>query len=691
MKMRKKLWVRMIKAFVVVLTTSFLLSCSKSSELKIIHGNLVYEINYDMQTKVSSLNPGAKEFMYDFQDSELLTLRNSVTTNFATSDVKEEQITEPFPGRKWVITGTYNHNGTRINKVLTVKAFDEFPNMLSIHVAYTNTSGKDIYIRNWKNHNYKILDQKDDPGFWAFQGSSSDARADWIQPITPGYYKKNYMGMNNSDYGGGIPVTSLWRKDAGIAIGHLEMTPKLVSLPTELALDETDADISVAKFFDYPTLFKEGETINTLETFVMVFNGDYYNSLQEYSQLMQRKGISFPKSEDAAYEPIWCAWGYERNFTPDEVVGTLPKVKELGIKWAVLDDGFQIAEGDWDANPKKYPRGNIEIRELVDKIHSYGLKAKVWWTPLAADPGSKALTEIPEMRLFKSDWTPQFITWWDAYYLAPVNPYTEKYTKSTLDLFLKEWDFDGLKMDGQHMNGVEPDHNPASNLKYPEQAVEGLPDFFHMIYDYTRSIKPNAVVENCPCGTCMSYFNMAAMNQAVSSDPLSSWQIRSKGKTYKALIPGTAYYGDHVELSDNGSDFASSFGVGAVLGTKFTWPKDNPTASESFLLTPEKEKIWKKWFSLYNDKMLSKGKYLGELYDIGYDKPETHAITKGGTMYYAFYADEWKGEVELRGLSGGSYSVIDYFNNKEYGTISGKSPKLNVEFSKFLLLEVTPN
>jgi len=87
---------------------------------------------------------------------------------------------------------------------------------------------------------------------------------------------------------------------------------------------------------------------------------------------------------------------------------------------------------------------------------------------------------------------------------------------------------------------------------------------------------------------------MVSMSQEVSSDPLSSWQIRHKGKTYKALIPNTAYYGDYVELSDNGMDFASSFGIGAVLGTKFTWPKDNPKASDSYLLTPEKEKIWRK-------------------------------------------------------------------------------------------------
>jgi alpha-galactosidase len=242
-------------------------------------------------------------------------------------------------------------------------------------------------------------------------------------------------------------------------------------------------------------------------------------------------------------------------------------------------------------------------------------------------------------------------------------------------------------MDGQHMNGVALDYS----LDNPESAPEKLPDFFQMIYDEARSIKPNAVVENCPCGACMSYFNMASMNQAVSSDPLSSWQVRHKGKTYKALVPNTAYYGDHVELSDNANDFASSFGIGAVLGTKFTWPKDNPYAGNSYLLTPEKEKIWKKWFSLYDEKMLSRENYLGDLYDLGYDKPETHVIKKEETLYYAFYDSDWNGEITFKGLDEETtYRVRDYFNNKDLGEISKSKPVLNTSFKNFLLIEAVP-
>ena len=204
-------------------------------------------------------------------------------------------------------------------------------------------------------------------------------------------------------------------------------------------------------------------------------------------------------------------------------------------------------------------------------------------------------------------------------------------------------------------------------------------------------VKKDAVIENCPCGTCMSFYNMASTNQVVSSDPESSWQIRTKGKVYKALIPETAYYGDHVELSDHQNDFASSFGIGAVLGSKFTWPADNPTAEGSYLLTPEKEKVWKKWIGLYEQKRLSQAEYLGNLYDIGFDKPETHVIKKSDTLFYAFYDKSWTGSLELKGLDKNKkYMIRDYVNDKDLGIVYGNDPLLKTDFMNHMLIEVFP-
>jgi alpha-galactosidase len=183
---------------------------------------------------------------------------------------------------------------------------------------------------------------------------------------------------------------------------------------------------------------------------------------------------------------------------------------------------------------------------------------------------------------------------------------------------------------------------------------------------------------------------------------------------YKALLgPRAAIYGDHVELTrligantnhemDVGSDFASTLGTGGVLGTKFTWPDYGPRY-QSVYLNDKKMDHWKKWIALYSEKMLSKGNFL-DLYVYGYDSPEGYAIEKDGNLYYAFYAPDkpgkaagggvtpayWQGEIELRGLSNKHYQVRDYVNDKDYGTISGPTARIHVEFQKNLLLEATP-
>ncbi len=88
--------------------------------------------------------------------------------------------------------------------------------------------------------------------------------------------------------------------------------------------------------------------------------------------------------------------------------------------------------------------------------------------------------------------------------------------------------------------------------------------------------------------------------------------------------------------------------------------------------------------------MLPVGTYRGELYDIGYDRPEVHAIQKDETMYYAFYAPSFAGQIELRGLNKRTYQVIDYVNEKALGKVTGPTAKLKVSFKKFLLMEAKP-
>lgn len=645
----------------------------------ITNGDLQLQVDRQMRFRVESLNEHTRAFCNEFAPADALIADEGVFDEFRLTS--SEAI-----GEGYELVGVYDHDGFVIEKHQTITAPKEFEGMLLIDTYYVN-KGKSIHATALESNTLRVAA---DSLIWSFEPTSTSGRKDWILPVRPGFEQCNYLGMNNSDYGGGIPMVSLWRKDGGISTGLVEKTLKMASMPVRWTQYDAHATLGLRRDFEQKMPFEQNDTLAAYSSFISVHTGDFYAPLNQYSEYMQqRQGLAFAASEPEAFEPVWCAWGYERTFTIDEVLGTLAKAAELGFKWVDVDDGFQIAEGDWETN-SRFPGGSRDMRRLTDAIHSHGMKAKLWWAPLAADPGTKILREHPEMQLETEEGAPEFITWWDSYYLSPVNPATEKYTLDLVDRFITEWNFDGLKLDGQHLNCCLPDHNRHSGLESPDQAVEQFPTFFKAIYDRARALKSYAVVQLCPCGCAMNFYNVPYMNQAVASDPTSSWQVRLKGKAYKAINDQLAYYADHVELSDGGCDFPTQLGIGGVLGSKFTYPKNNPNVKEDYVLTPEKETLYKKWVSLYNTKRLSTGDYLN-LYDIVWDKPETHVISKEGHIYYAFYADQWDGgPITLRGLDPAkSYTVCEYTSDqKRTYPVEGSNPVITPAFTGSYLIEV---
>ena len=684
-----------VKPIVFSLFSAVIVSaCSYSGPVK--SGDLVIEVDDNMQVTLTSglaENP-LVEAATPFSD----LLVEGTELNYVKTSSTRSSVNDDFgKGTSYIIEGEAESGDVHIRKTLQFVVYDEFPSFVVSKVSYTNLSGTPVAVKGWTTEEFSVIGGEGEPALWSFQGQSTAERADWLIPIGgDSFYQKNYMGMNNTDYGGGIPVIVMWRKDAGIITGHLEPVPQLVSLPVSKEEGENVTEISILKEFDTPVQFEPNATIDTYTTFTGTFEGDCFSPLRTYSELLAKVGVVMPESEPSAFEPAWCAWGYARKFTIDEIVGTLPKVKELGFKWATLDDGYQIAEGDWDLTKERFPRGDEDMKYMVDKFHEYGLKAELWWAPLAADPGTEFLEKYPDALILDKEGKPEYITWWDSWYLSPLDTNVRRETAGLVKKFLVDYGFDGLKLDGQHMNACAPDYNPAHNPDDPEKNVREMPGFFKLIFDTARSVKPDAVIQYCPCGDCFSVYHLPYTNKTVSSDPESSWQIRHKGYVLRAIAPKTAYYGDHIELSDGRDDWPTQLGIGAVIGTKFTWPKDNPYVKgrEKCLLTPEKEKVMKNAIGIYNEKMLSLGEYIPGLCDIGFDYPETHVIGKDGNMYYAFYAKENPvSSVELRGLeSGKTYKVTDYYNHVDLGEVTAVDGKAVLEspVEKALLVEVSP-
>ena len=577
---------------------------------------------------------------------------------------------------------------TASRKRVEVTLYQRHPGIALVRVSYRNTGPHILSFRSWTNGDSRVpASGARAPQFWCYSGASYEDRRDWVQPVEPGFAQDNFLGMAASDYGGGTPIVDVWRRDGGLAVGHVETTPRRVSLPVE----GQRAAARVAVCGRDKHNLKPGERFETPQTFVAVHEGDYFAVLNRYRLLMSERGLTPAVPPPSAYEAIWCAWGYERDCTTALIEGTLPKVKELGLQWAVIDDGWQAMIGDWNPHRAKYPNGDADLRRLVSAIRAAGLKPRLWYSPLSAAPGSDLLHDHADMLLLDKEGAVQNITWWNSFYLCPAYEKTVQYTQGLIKKFIGDWGFAGLKIDGQHLNNVAPCFNPAHHHARPEESVEGLQTFFRAIYQTATAINPDAVLELCPCGTAYSAFNFPYMNQAPASDPESSWQVRLKGKTLKGLMgPSAAFAGDHVELSDHHDDFASTVGVGGIVSTKFTWPARSKAegfvfadAGEGRRVAPLDRGVPREDAAARN---LSRRTLRHRLRQAG----DARRREVRPLVLRLLRAAISPGTVPLRGLAAGRYRLRDYINGRDLGEISAAAARLQIAFQGSLLIEAIP-
>jgi alpha-galactosidase len=625
--------------------------------------------------------------------------------------LKPESVTTEFgKGKRLVLRGiAIGPDNIKIEKTLTVELYNRYPDVAITYAEYKNLGTSDMTLNRDYCNNFRMDASLVNPDvhsydFWSFQGASIDWGLDYIIHIKDGFKQKNWMGVHpETKTGGGVPLVDLWTREMGMAIAYLETKPQLVSFPVEV---ETDKTVNMAICKDINEKLSPKESYKTLKSVVIVHSLDYFDPLHIYTELMADLGVKKMKPSEEAYEAIWCGWGYLTDFTMDDIYGTLPKLKELGIHWIVIDDRWWDKYGDWNLRDYTFPGGEKQVKEFVDSLHHMGFKVKIWWAPTpvqpaeinsfsgSVDPGmAQVVRDHPDWLIMDKDGNyPRDCR--DMYQLCPAVPEVQEYIKQLTTRFINDWGFDGHKLDAYYV--VPPCYNPEHHHKYPRESYEDLPEMIRTIYKTSKSFKPYSVTEICNCGTPQDFYQSIYTDQPVTSDPTSVEQSRRRVKVIKALWGSDApAYTDHVEhiridadMNDKsdtakvGQDFATSMGPGGVIGTKFTWPG----GPENMQLTGDREKHWQKWFKLYNEKMLCKGNYLN-LYDIVYDKPESHVIEKRDKYYYAFYAKEWQGDIELRGLEKREYRVYDYVNGIEMGRVQGPEATISPTFKEHLLIE----
>lgn len=534
-------------------------------------------------------------------------------------------------------------------------------------------------------------------GLWTLLAAATAWGQDFAFPLTAGFSRDNFLGHLQDAEGGGVPLVYFWKQDGGLALMHIETKPKDWYQPVQVG----EVEVATALEWRAAGTLQPGERLEGLHSVISWHEADFFAPLALYRELLAEQGLAAPLPVPADFEPGWCSWGYEFDVHPDEVLGVLPVLEQLGIRWLTLDDRWFDAYADWNPRRETFPNGAADMRRMTAGIHAAGGFAQLWWYPLCVEDGAgeweshrygqaQIYREHPDWLVLNADGSVARNNRHLAM-LCPALAEVQEYTRRLTQRFIEDWGFDGHKLDNIYT--MPPCHNPAHHHTRPEESSEALAEVYRIIFETTRRLRPDSVTQICPCGTPLTFSLLPYTDQTVTADPTSSAQVRQRIKFYKALSgPYTAVFADHVELSDGGVDFASGIGAGGVPATKFIWPDDaavRARLNEVWALTDEKRALWQKWLEIYHQHRPAQGEYLN-LYDLAFDVPETHVIRKGERLYYALYAGHFAGPVTLRGLEKRSYRLVDYVVERELGQVSGDRPQVDVAFEGALLMMAIP-
>jgi alpha-galactosidase len=234
-----------------------------------------------------------------YQPSESLLLADGAIEDFVLTGHQERPIEDARhgPGRQSVTTG----RAGSIEKEVSLTFFDALPGLAMLQTRYRNHGNAVLEVAGWRNAGHELADAPG--GFWSFSGATHTDRRDWVQPVGAGFDQRNTLAMDSSDYGGGTPVANIWRRDVGLAVGHLETVVR----PLDMPVRKTARGAHIAVESSQPRTLAPGQALVTERTLLAVHTGDHYAPVQQYRQYMQAEGLVAPRAPESAFAPVWCA------------------------------------------------------------------------------------------------------------------------------------------------------------------------------------------------------------------------------------------------------------------------------------------------------------------------------------------------------------------------------------------------
>jgi alpha-galactosidase len=409
------------------------------------------------------------KFLIENASASAITKSGVYTTEKQNYSYKTRELTEPNGNNKFIVEGKDINGKLDFKQIFT---FYKSSESFSTEIIYKNVSKNAINILgiqalrlvkeergifHWNNASHCLTNG----AMYYDAGNIQPLDKPWIRPKPYGETKggvisDTFLTKNPFTAQSWWNITLFGSKDQNSLTAGYLLNANTLGRIQVLKNDEESLSMIAESVLNPGFELLPGKEISSDE-FVLVTGTDKYESNSIYAEIMKGK----MKNPDCQIVNGWCNWFYSMDiFSEDEILANAvfasKYLKDYGLEYIQIDEGFQRAHGEWQGN-SRFPHG---LKWLCDSIRHLGLKPGIWISPFVISETTDIFQNHKDWLLKDTGGNPIRIGPWPSentdwyrdevpkrYCLDITHPEAEKWYRNLIDTIANSWGFEMIKLD----------------------------------------------------------------------------------------------------------------------------------------------------------------------------------------------------------------------------------------------------
>ncbi len=211
-----------------------------------------------------------------------------------------------------------------------------------------------------------------------------------------------------------------------------------------------------AAWVPQPRVLASGEALATERFYLHAGEPDAAMGLESYAEVLAAALGVTPWNRRNGGQAVpngWNSWsgsgssgGYGTDIDEELILDNLDvmatELRDWGMDWFQIDDGYEPYDGDWTWREDRFPNGP---RWLSDQIRDRGLRPGLWIAAYSPDPDSQLVADHPEWMADKTAIGSVFVA--GSEILDLTHPEVLDYIEDLGRTVRQDWGYEWLKLD----------------------------------------------------------------------------------------------------------------------------------------------------------------------------------------------------------------------------------------------------